>query len=107
MFTLSVEKMAMDAVDKAEAKLMTIDLNHNKIPDLVEIKNDIATAVADLQEIEKEVTQDEMLAALNVLFPGKFTADQIVKGEAAIGKIIGSLLKVEAFVAEAKVVLGK
>lgn len=104
---VNVKAIAQEKLAKLKAALMGIDINHNKIPDIVEVEQEIETIFEDLKFLEAKLTPAEMLAALNVLFPGKFSLDEVTKLENSITKLIALEPKIEELVKEGQAVLGK
>lgn len=102
MFTNALESMAKAEITKIEVKLAALDLDKDGIPDLAEAKKLLSEGVTELQVLEAKVTPDEIANALNVLFPGKFTAVEIAAGEAAINKLISAVQHLAAITSNVK-----
>lgn len=106
MFGIDIKAIAKTEVNKIEADLMKIDLNHNGISDVTEIKKEIDEICEGVKFLENKITPAEAFAALNVLFPDKFNAEEVAKIEKAITGLIALEPKIEALAAEAKKVVG-
>lgn len=72
---------------KAEAKLRSIDINHDGISDVEEARTHFESGFAKLKALEAKVPPDKIAAALDLLFPGVFTADEIKFAEGAVDEI--------------------
>ena len=105
MFANALESMAKAEFEKIKARLMTIDADHDGIPDVVEAEKLVSEGVAELEALEAKVTPEEAATALNVLFPGKFTSEEVVAGEAAIAKVISAIQHVAGIAKAAEVAL--
>jgi hypothetical protein len=91
-----------EKVAQAKTKLLTIDVNHNGIPDLTEIENDAHTLEADAQAIG--LTKDEVENAIKVLFPKRGPED-IAKIEALFSKVTGLEARIAGVVSNAEAAL--
>jgi hypothetical protein len=98
----NIRDMAVKEAEKVEADLMKIDIDHNGIPDVQEAKTLLTQGFTELQTLENKVTPAEIEAALNVLFPGRFSAAEITAAEGALNKVIAGFLKLGTVAANAK-----
>lgn len=104
----SIRELAINEAEKVVADFEKIDLNHDGIPDAKEASTLITTGVTDLEALEAKITPEEAAAALNILFPGKFTAEEVAIGEASFAKILAGTAKLLALASAAKAeLLGK
>lgn len=106
MFGIDIKAIAKTEVEKIEKDLMKIDVNHNGISDVVEIKHEIDKICDGVSFLADKISPAEAFAALNVLFPGKFNAEEVAKIEKAIVGLIALEPKIAELAAEAKKVVG-
>lgn len=101
----SIEAYGKAEIEKVEAKLCALDLNHDGLPDVAEAKKLFSEGVAELKVLEAKVTPAEIAAALNVLFPGKYSEAEIVKAEASGAKIMNAFTLLASVVKSAGLVV--
>jgi hypothetical protein len=98
----NIRDMAVKEAEKVEADLMKIDMDHDGISDVQEAKTLLTEGFAQLQVFESKFTPAEIEAALNVLFPGRFSAAEITAAEGGLNKVIAGFLKLGTVAANAK-----
>lgn len=106
MFGIDIKAIAKTEVNKIEADLMKIDLNHDGISDIVQIKAEIDKLCENVKFLETKITPAEAFAALNLLFPGKFDAAEVAKIEETVVGLLKLEPKIAELAAEAKKVVG-
>lgn len=99
---VNVKAIAKEKIAKLKAMFLKIDVNHNGIPDVIEVEQDLEHIFEDLKFLENKLTPAEMLTALNVLFPGKFSMEEVTKLENAVVKLIALEPKIEELYAQAQ-----
>jgi hypothetical protein len=88
-FLPNIKQMAEDAIEK---EYETIE----KIPAVQAAQKDLSKGLTELAELEAKITPQEVVFALNVLFPGKFTLTEITNGEASLNKVIAAAKTLKA-----------
>ncbi len=102
MFSNPVEAWAKAEVAKVESKLKSIDADHDGLSDLTEVEKLFAEGVAALKVLEAKVSPAEVAAALNLLLPGKFNAEEVSAAEAAVGKLLDGAAHLQGLVLAAE-----
>jgi len=106
MLGINIEAMAKAEAAKVKDKLMKIDVNHNGISDVVEVEKLFEEAAADIRALEEKVTPAEMAFAINLLFPNKFGAEDILKAEGAVNKVLTGVERLKELAKAAGTTLG-
>lgn len=99
---VNVKAIAKEKLDKLKKMFLSIDINHNGIPDIIEVEQDLEHIFEDLKFLESKLTPAEILCALNVLFPGKFSMEEVTKLENAVVKLIALEPRIEKLVEASK-----
>jgi hypothetical protein len=99
-FLPNIKEMAIKEAEKAFE-------DFEKLPAVIIAQKDIADGFAELEALEAKITPQEIEAALNLLFPGRFTVTEIQNAEASLNKLIAAFTALRAaLVAKAKAEAG-
>lgn len=106
MFGIDIKKVALKEVDDAIAKLKAIDVNHNGISDMEELKKEFEVALSGGEAILTILKPGDVERILEILFPGRITPELIAKLENSFAKLVELEPKVVALLLEIKPALG-
>jgi len=100
MFGIDLKKVAVSEIDSAIAKIKKIDANHNGVSDLEELKTEVHTAIDGLEFVASLFKPGDAERLLELMFPGRVSAEQVKKLETSFAKLVALEPKVEALVTE-------